>query len=214
MGIFKELLTKDKRVHDLADDLKKVRIYDEEPRTVDPSTVEQIAKSRSDFKVDVDTPTKVQENPTKVEETSTKTDSSKADKDSSAIPSTKSSSKAPPLPSRNSTPATKFFTLNEEKLKDIFELIEISIDETFIEENGTSRIDPQKLSTLSAYLNLLVTRKREPLFIENKTLLDETVAKVEQNIAQIRQKYEKTESNLLELNAAEMLNITIERIKS
>lgn len=214
VGIFKELLTKDKRVHDLADDLKKVRIYDEEPKTVESSTVEQIAKSRSDFKVDVDTPTKVQETPTKVQETSTKTDYSKADTDSSAIPSTKSSSKAPPLPSRNSTPATKFFTLDEEKLKDIFELIEISIEETFIEENGTSRIDPQKLSTLSAYLNLLVTRKREPLFIENKTLLDETVDKVEQNIAQIRQKYEKTESNLLELNAAEMLNITIERIKS
>ena len=104
--------------------------------------------------------------------------------------------------------------MDEEKLHDIFELIEISIEETFIEENGTSRIDPQKLSTLSAYLNLLVTRKREPLFIENKTLLDETVAKVEQSIAQVRQKYEKTESTLLELNAAEMLSITIERIKS
>lgn len=120
--------------------------------------------------------------------------------------------KPPPLPQRDTKPSTKYITLDQERTEVLFDLISQSIDNVFVKQNGFVSINPMKLSILSAYLNLMVVIKQDPTVKQNVESLNKLVERVEKNIISVKAK-EDTE-NVHEVNAADMLNITIDRIKS
>ena len=85
------------------------------------------------------------------------------------------------------------------------DLINNSLKNAFVEDN--SKIDPSKLSTIAAYLNLLVAIKKDPVIVENKEKLTTLISSIENKIKSVK----KSSQNQFELNAAGMLEITIER---
>ncbi|KAK6465216.1 YAP1 binding protein 2 [Scheffersomyces coipomensis] len=127
-----------------------------------------------------------------------------------------STSVPPPLPHRDipEPTSTKYIKLDKEKLADLFSLINLSISEAFIKEKDIISIDPRKLSTLSAYLNLLVVIKNDITVITNKAQLDKILDTVEERFKSVKTKHEKDNSNVFELNAVGMLEITLDRIKA
>ncbi|RLV94793.1 CAP1-binding-protein [Spathaspora sp. JA1] len=122
----------------------------------------------------------------------------------------------PPLPTRSpSGKSHKCYTFTEERLDDLLTLILFSQSSTFIANDDKSvSIDPNKLSTLAAYLNLLVVLKRDTTVLENKQKLDKVLKVIETNIAAVKSKHKNnSDENQFEFNAAGMLELTIERFK-
>ncbi|EAZ62918.2 YAP1 binding protein 2 (YBP2) [Scheffersomyces stipitis CBS 6054] len=121
----------------------------------------------------------------------------------------------PTLPPRASSASSRYFTLTKARLEDILALVQEAVDSAFVTHESTVAIDPSKLSTLSAYLNLLVIIKKDPVVLQDKKALDKVVESAEENIAAVKEKHKKyPNSNKFELNAAGILEITIDRIKS
>ncbi|KAF6069580.1 hypothetical protein FOB64_003221 [Candida albicans] len=118
--------------------------------------------------------------------------------------SSSSSNTPPKLPPRNGI-KRKHFSLTNESLNDLVDLINNSSKNAFVEDN--SKIDPSKLSTIAAYLNLLVAIKKDPVIVENKEKLTTLISSIENKIKSVK----KSSQNQFELNAAGMLEITIER---
>ena len=118
--------------------------------------------------------------------------------------SSSSSNTPPKLPPRNGI-KRKHFSLTNESLNDLVDLINNSLKNAFVEDN--SKIDPSKLSTIAAYLNLLVAIKKDPVIVENKEKLTTLISSIENKIKSVK----KSSQNQFELNAAGMLEITIER---
>lgn len=121
-------------------------------------------------------------------------------------------SKPPPLPRRDTQISERYITLDQERFEHLADLISNSIDSTFVEDGSEISINPVKLSTLTAYLNLLVVMKNNAIVVKNIDLLNGLVEKVENSIKSIKSKEDNP--NVFEGNAADMLTITIDRIKS
>lgn len=125
-------------------------------------------------------------------------------------------SSAPPLPNREvSNTPSKFCTLTKEKANDIFELINTSIDSTFVEEKDHGNklaIDQLKFAALSAYLNLLVVIKDDRIFSADNSQIESILSKMDSNISKFKKQHDET-SDKGEENAVEVLNITLDRIK-
>ncbi|EGW32572.1 YAP1 binding protein 2 [Spathaspora passalidarum NRRL Y-27907] len=121
----------------------------------------------------------------------------------------------PPLPRRSTGKSHKFFTFTEERLDDLLTLILFAQSSTFIaNEDKSVSIDPATLSTLAAYLNLLIVLKKDKILLENKDKLDRVLRVVENNIDAVQTKHKNNpEANQFEFNAAGMLELTIERFK-
>ncbi|KAG7662545.1 uncharacterized protein J8A68_003941 [[Candida] subhashii] len=121
----------------------------------------------------------------------------------------------PPLPERKNSASSsgKYYTFTEERLDDFLELILIAQSNAFISQNKEISIDSTKLSTLAAALNLLVVLKNDPVVVEHKEKLNRVLKTIENNINEIKTKHKGNEENSFELNAAGMLEITIERFK-
>ncbi|ODV78299.1 DUF1760-domain-containing protein [Suhomyces tanzawaensis NRRL Y-17324] len=119
---------------------------------------------------------------------------------------------APSLPARNTTPRSKYLNLTEVRFDDILELIQKSNEETFVKQDEVTVIDPSKLSTLLAYLNLIVVLKSFPVVVKGRDGLDKTLSEVKANIEEIKKKHNPEKNNSLELNAAGMLELTLDRI--
>lgn len=131
------------------------------------------------------------------------------------------SKSAPILPSRDvSKNSNKFLTLNKEKADDIFELIDEAIELTFVEdpESGDKvsvELNQSKFSTLSAYLNLLVVLKDDPAIKTDPSRIDKILELMDENISQIKQNRKPdSDADKAELNAVDMLNITLDRIRA
>ncbi|EMG49955.1 YBP1 CAP1-binding-protein [Candida maltosa Xu316] len=107
---------------------------------------------------------------------------------------------APPLPPREETPS---YALNTDKLNDLVSLIKNAESAAFVD----GHIDPTKLSTLAAYLNLLVGIKRLSIVVKNKELITPILSSVETKIKEIK----STSKNPYEVNAGDMLQLTIDR---
>ncbi|KAK6455422.1 YAP1 binding protein 2 [Scheffersomyces xylosifermentans] len=121
----------------------------------------------------------------------------------------------PPLPTRTTSPSTKYITLTTERLDDLFDLIDIAIKAAFVTSpDAPLSIDPTKLGTLSAYLNLLVVIKGEPVVVKAKATLDKVVSEVQNNIDEIKKKHKENTTNQFELNASGILEITLDRIRA
>ncbi|RCK63561.1 CAP1-binding-protein [Candida viswanathii] len=116
----------------------------------------------------------------------------------------KSAGAPPPLPPRDTKPG---YELTNEKLDDLLALIEVAESEAFVDDS----IDPSKLSTIAALLNLLVALKKDSVVVTpaNKEKIGARLASVEKNIDLIK----SSSSNQFEINAADMLKLTIERFK-
>lgn len=131
------------------------------------------------------------------------------------------SKSAPILPSRDvSKNSNKFLTLNKEKADDIFELIDEAIELTFVEdpESGDTvsiELNQSKFSTLSAYLNLLVVLKDDPAIKTDPSRIDKILELMDENISQIKQNRKpESDADKAELNAVDILNITLDRIRA
>ncbi|MCP8718736.1 MAG: hypothetical protein M5F18_05505 [Asgard group archaeon] len=116
----------------------------------------------------------------------------------------KSSKSAPPLPPRQLKQSASY-QLTDEKLDDLLELIEVAESEVFVDDS----IDPTKLSSIAAFLNLLVAIKQDPVIISNKDKVNDRLTSIEDNIKQVK----NTTKNQFEINAGDMLQLTIERFK-
>lgn len=116
--------------------------------------------------------------------------------------------KAPELPPRR-VKTTTYYALTEEKFNDILEWVLLAQSNTFIENEGETKIDPTKLSTLASVLNLLVALKKHEAVSANKDKLEAVLRGVDRNIKFIT----KNGLNQFEKNAAGMLGLTIERIR-
>lgn len=108
----------------------------------------------------------------------------------------------PPLPPRE-TILISGYQLTNEKFDDLLNLIELAEIEAFVEGS----IDPSKLSTIAALLNLLVAIKQDSVVVSNRVKINDRLSSVEENINQIK----SSSKNQYEINAAEMLQLTIER---
>lgn len=132
-----------------------------------------------------------------------------------------SSKPAPILPSRDlSENSNKFLRLNKERADDIFELIDEAIELTFVQdpESGDAvrvELNPSKFSTLSAYLNLLIVLKDDPVIKADASHIEKILKIMDKNISQIKKTKKPTsEADKAELNAVDMLNITLDRIRA
>ncbi|KAK6204523.1 YAP1 binding protein 2 [Scheffersomyces amazonensis] len=121
----------------------------------------------------------------------------------------------PPLPNRSipEVASAKYIQLTLDKFNDLTELINKAVEDVFVKQDSEVSIDPRKLSTLSAYLNLLVVIKNDVVVLANKKEIDAIVAAVKVNLEAIKRKHDQTpNSNVYELNAVGMLEITLDRI--
>lgn len=111
----------------------------------------------------------------------------------------------PPLPARNVSANAKFILLTDSRSKDIIDLLQSTVDETFLE----SGLDALKLATLSAYLNLLIVVKTHPSFTKYQEQLSKILTSVEKKISSSKK------GDLLDPNLANFLDVlllTIDRI--
>ena len=132
----------------------------------------------------------------------------------------------PALPKRDARKSVKFLTLTNSRFDDIIDLISKSIDDCFVKvdplENSETetetesdvqfRINTNQVSTLSAYLNLLVVIKKNDVVISHQDKLDEIVSKAEVIFSKCKKQFNKSKS--MEPNILEMLLLTVDRIKS
>lgn len=133
----------------------------------------------------------------------------------------KSSKSAPILPSRDlSEESNRFLRLNKERADDIFELIDEAIELTFIQdpESGDAvkiEVNQPKFATLSAYLNLLVVLKDDPVIKADPSHIEKILRIMDKSISQIKKNKEpSSEADKAEINAVDMLNITLDRIRA
>lgn len=163
ISVFKELLTKDKRL-DLAQDLESVLL------------------------------------------------SEKKEKDEKA-PSEVSSA-PPPLPPRDVPETTKYIALTPQKTADLVGLVKAAIDDAYITEDSVIiRLDLVKLTVLSAYLNLLVVLKQDPVVKASWDKFEAIVKDVRSKNAEFLATIKTDDSRKVELNSVGVLNITLDRIE-
>lgn len=135
--------------------------------------------------------------------------------------SIKESNKTTPiLPTREkSAPSNKFLALNKEKADVILDLIDSTTELTFVEnEDGEDesiiRIDFSSFSTLSAYLNLLVIIKDDPILKADNSRIERVLKDINDKISEIKSTTKvDSEAKKVEVNALDMLTITLDRIK-
>ncbi|CAK9437007.1 uncharacterized protein LODBEIA_P14800 [Lodderomyces beijingensis] len=119
----------------------------------------------------------------------------------------------PPLPPRQSSLSTDdSYSLRQENLNDILELMLITSSDTLMKNNDNDdivMINSGSLSTLAAYLNFFVALKRDPMVVANKAKIEKLLKSIEDDLDDIKQHSE----NQFEKNAAGMLQLTIDRFR-
>ncbi|EGV63342.1 hypothetical protein PSN45_004379 [Yamadazyma tenuis] len=150
-------------------------------------------------------------------------DDLESDLKSLALDSDERTSNPPALPSRDVKKSTKYLTLTENRFLDVLDLIDTTIESSFIEvENDQDsetetetddvkyyRINSGPLNTLSAELNLLVILKSYDAFKAHQNRVDSIISNFNKILSTAKSQF-KGSSN--ELNVFEMLSITVDRI--
>jgi hypothetical protein len=196
IGVFKELLTKERS----STSLKETKTDEAATKQVDSSTqeknvtkqvtsdVDDLDKKLADVKLDRKAPLK-------------------AEAESAPTPAL---ALAPELPERSVHRARKYITLDNDRVDTLLSLVSESINDVFVKENSEVSINPTKFSLISGYLNLLVVIKNEPAVVNKNEALNQKLKQVSENIHKVKEK--KQSANMFEVNAAEILNIAIDRI--
>lgn len=118
---------------------------------------------------------------------------------------------APPLPARDAAKKSKYITLTEERVAELFDVIEDYVELTFVDDESGPTLNQGTVSMLLASLNLLILLKRELLVPQDEVerLTDQVLEKSEA----LEKKWGGDTSQAALLNTLGILHITIDRLK-
>lgn len=112
----------------------------------------------------------------------------------------------PPLPKRNSSRSTRFITLTDSRVKNLQEVVQETIDRTFVTEDSVTSINRDACSTLVALLSLQHVLQKTQLIKEDPSEI----------VSSLKEKLQKLEENKTRdptsASMAGILNISIERL--
>lgn len=126
--------------------------------------------------------------------------------------STAKKTSPPPLPSREPVNgSSKYIQLTKVRTSSIIELILSTINKTFISNEENYAIDQGQISTLSAFLNLVIIIKKDPNV--QKDQIESIITAMESRIAAFKTSRKDNKEPTLEDNQVDILTLVVDRIK-
>lgn len=117
----------------------------------------------------------------------------------------------PPLPARDTPKKSKYLTLTDDRVAELFEIIRESVDSSFTNGESGPVLNNASVATLVAYLNLLILLKRD-LLVSSKDV-GEVTDLVAKKCQAVEEKWKGDTSRANMLNAVGIINVAIDRLK-
>lgn len=123
---------------------------------------------------------------------------------------TENSATPPPLPSRDNQASSRYITLTETRVNDLFQLIDKCINETFSRNESLVQLNQHLVPTLLAFLNFLYVLKSHDA-VRGKRY-DSVVDKLQNNINCVEKGNVKHQQGLPVVEGMGVLKVTVERL--